>query len=392
MAPTTKLYMPVDTALTLAISRLQQNGSPITDFNTLSVARTLLEAVAVVASANSATADQLQLDSYLDTATGAALDALGSSNWLVDRNAAVQGTGQITIVRQDTTGALLLPAGFTQLATTPAVPGDTGVPVLTTQDASFAVGQASVTVSAQAVIGGQAGNLSAGVYLVPLQPVSTISNQTGYQVTTAFTNGVDAESDDKYRARIPLTVQGRSAKGRMPTFLAAALGIPGVLSTQVLTPGQSRGDGSVVPAGTVEIYYQGAASLLAAVQAVVESAATASQTPLAIAAVSLANPQGQKRIGAQVTVYTVAGTDTTALAVAVSSALQTYVNSVGLGGTLYVSQAIEAVLAVPGVISATIPPPQLNLFGTSGATDLTMTGDSYPSLAAADVTVVVNTL
>lgn len=391
MAPTQSAFMSVDQALTLMLQRLQQNGSKITDFNTGSGARDIFEAVAVVASQNSATADQLQLDSYLDTATGDALDAI-ASNWFVARNPAVQAAGQITITRQNTAGALTLQAGWSQLATTPASPGDTGIAVVTTQDANFANGQASVTVNAQAVLGGQNGNLSVGTFLTPLAPINGISNSNGYQVTTAFTNGVDVESDDAFRARIPITVQGRQVKGRKTSFLAAALGVPGVLSASVIGAGQTRGDGTTVPVGSVEVYYQGSSGLLTAVQSAVGNAAYFTQNASAFAAVSLSSPRGQRRVVATVTVYCFAGTDPVALALSVTTALQNYVNGVGLGNTAYYSKAVDAILAVEGVVSVGLPLTQFSLSGGSGAADITTTGDAYPNLAAADVLVTVNTL
>lgn len=391
MAPTQSVFMPVDTALGQAIAAIQNAGAGITDFTEGSIARTLLEAAATVVSNNTATADQLQNDSYLDSATADALDALASSNWLVTRNPAVQATGTLTITRQSTSGAMLLPAGFSQLAAAPSVPGQSGATVLTTQDASFAAGVASVTVSAQAVIGGSAGNLAAGTFLTPLTPVNGISSQNGFQVAASFTGGVDKETDTAFRARIPITVQGR-VKGQKTSLLAAALGVPGVLSAGVLSPGQTRGDGSSVPAGNAEVYYQGSSGLLSAVQSAVTGAATVNQNPLTYASISLTAPRGQQRVVAAVTVFVHPGTDPTATGTAVSTALQNYVNGVGIGGTARVALAINACLAVTGVASVAIPLAQFSLFGGSGAADIACAGDSYPNLAAADTSVVVTTL
>jgi uncharacterized phage protein gp47/JayE len=392
MAPTTSVFIPVSTALQQMIQSIQASGAALTDFTTGSGLRTLLEAVGVVASNQSAVADQLQLDAYLDTATGSALDALGANNWQVPRKSAVQASGQVTIMRQSTAGAMVLPAGFTQLATVPSVPGGSGVGVLTTQDASFAAGQAAVTVTAQAVLGGSAGNLSSGVYLQPLATVNGVSSQNGFQVTTAFSNGVDAESDDAYRTRIPIAVQGRASKGQQMSFLAAALGVPGVLSAGVIKAGGVRGDGSSVPAGSVEVYYQGSSGLLAAVQSAAIGASTINQNINAYASVGLTTPRGAQRVVAIVTVYVHPGTDPVATGAAVSAALQGYVNGVGLGNTARVSLAVNAVLAVTGVVSVGLPLTQFSLYGGSGAADIAAAADSYPSLAAIDTTVVVNTL
>lgn len=390
MPPPTSVFMPVDTALGLFIASLQANGSKITDFSTGSGTRSLAEAFATVVSLNSQTADQLQLDSYLDTATGDALDALGS-NWQVPRNPAVQAAGTVSITRQSTSGTLVIPAGWGQLSTSPSVPGQLGVAVVTTEDANFADTVATVTVNAQAVIGGIAGNLTAGILLTPLSPITGISSQTGYEIAANFTNGVDQETDGAYRARIPIAVQGR-ALGKEVSFLAAALSVPGVLSANVLLPGDTRGDSTTVPVNTVEVYYQGSAGLLSGVRSAVDNAATATQDPSTFASVSLGAPRGQKRVIASFTVFCLAGTDTTALGIAVAAALQAYVDGVGVGNTAYLSEAIEAVHGVPAVVSVAVPPTTFCLSGGSGAADIAIAGDSYPNLASGDTTIAVTVL
>ncbi len=391
MAPTQTVFMPVDTVLGTEIAAIQNAGSAITDFTTGSGARTLCEAIAIVVSGGSAVADQLQLDSYLDTATGSALDALGANNWMVPRLPAVQAAGEITITRQNTSGALTLAAGWSQLATVPAYVGQLGVAVLTTEDADFADTVASVTVTAQAVLGGSAGNLGASTYLIPLAPVSTISSQNGFQVTTAFDGGVDVETDTAYRTRIPIAVQGR-VLGRAVSFLAAALGVPGVLSAAVLSAGMERGNSTTVPVGSVEVYYQGSLGLLSAVTSAVSNAAALNQTPATFASVALTSPRGQERTVAALTVYCQPGVDTVALALAVTAALQAYVDGAGVGVNVTYGQAVQAVLAVPGVADLALPFTTFCLYGGSGAADISILSDSYANLAAADCTITVTVL
>ena len=391
MAPTQSVFLPVNSALAQMIQSLQNNGSLITDFTTGSGTRNLFESFATVLSNQSATADQLQLDSYLDTATGTALDALGTDNWQVPRLPAVQATGQVTITRQSTSGAMTLPAGFTQLVASPTVPGGTGIAVTTTADADFASGTASVAVTAQAVLGGVAGNLSSGTFLTPAATVNGVSSQNGFEVTTSFTNGVDAESDNAYRFRIPLVVQGR-VKGQVTSYLAAALSVPGVLAAAVLPAGSLRGDGSTIPAGSVEVYYRGSLGLLAAVQSGIAGASTVNQNPTAYASVNLASPRGPQRVVASFTVYCLSGVDPVATGLAVAAALQGYINGLGIGKTAYLAQAIQSIITVPGIVSIGILPTQFSLFGSSGAADIAIPVDSYANLAAGDVTVVVNTL
>lgn len=175
MPPTKSVFISIPTVLGQEIAQLQSSGSPITDFSEGSGIRDILEATAVVISGQSQVADQLQLDSYLDTATEEALDAQGG-NWGVPRLAAVQATGQVKITRASSVGALVIPAGWGQLTVPPAAPGAEGVAVLTTADAEFADGQASATIAAQAVLGGKAGNIAMGTKLTPVSPITGVSS------------------------------------------------------------------------------------------------------------------------------------------------------------------------------------------------------------------------
>jgi hypothetical protein len=395
MAPPTSVFVSVEDVLTQQIQQYQDNGATLSDFNVGSVVRNIGEAVGIAVSNQSAVADQLNLDAYLDTATGLALDAL-AANWLVTRLPAVQATGSITITRGQTTAPLTLTAGWIQLASVPSGPGTTGVTVVTTADANFSIGQAAVTVTAQAVVGGVAGNLSASTYVIPLSPVSTIVSSTGYEITTAFTGGVDPETDDALRARIPLDVQG-AVCGRWASFMAAALGVPGVLSAGVIQGGGVRADASTVLGGMVEVYYQGSSGLLPQVASAVANAATLDQDAAAYCAATSVgashNQVGQKEIDAVVTAFYLPGTNYSLLWANILAALQAYVNSVGLGGnTLYQSAAIEAMLAVDGVVSLTLPLTKLCLHGGAGCTDLVFNTDQYPDLATANAIITVTAI
>lgn len=388
--PVQSVFIPVPTAMGQLIAELGATNSPITDFSEGSAGRTLLEAFSIVVSNQSKVADQLQLDSFLETATEEALDAQGS-NQQVTRLPAVQAAGVVTITRESPSGALVIPAGWSQLTVPPSVPGTEGVAVLTLEAAEFAEGVTSIAVPAQAVLGGTAGNLSAGTFLTPLVPVNTVNSSTGIKVTTAFTGGVNVETDAAYRKRIPITVQGR-VKGTDAAFLAGALGVPGVLSANVLKAGELRGDGSSVPGGSVETYYQGSAALLSQVEKAVEQAATINQKASGFASISLSAPRGLQRVVFEATVFYAPGVNGTLLAGTVSTLAQEFVEAVGVGNTLYMSELIEAIHTIPEVVSIKIPLTKLALFGNTGAADITVAGDSYVHLAAGDCVITTTEL
>lgn len=380
--PVQSVYMPVPTAIGQMIAQMQAENSPLTDFSEGSVTRTILEDVAIVVSGQSQVADQLQIDSFLETATEEALDAQGS-NWQVERLPAVQATGAVSITRESTADPLIIPAGWGQLSVPPATPGTEGVAVLTLVDAEFAEGQATVTVAAQAVIGGTAGNLSGGTGLTPISPVGGVSSQEGFVVASSFTGGVNVETDEAYRRRIPLTVQGR-VKGRLVSFEAAILGVPGVLSAGVLRAGALRGDSTEVPPGHVECYYQGVTGLLAAVTSACEEASTLNQNVSTFASISLSSPRGQQRVLLEGTIFYAPGVNPVTLEAEVSRVAREYVEKVGIGNTLYASGLIEALHGIPEVISIGLPLTKLALFGEAGATDIAVAGDSYVNLAEVD--------
>jgi uncharacterized phage protein gp47/JayE len=382
--PVQSVFIPVPTVLGQIIAQLQAEDSPITDFSEGAGTRDLLEAFAVVVSGQSQVADQLQLDSFLETATEEALDAQGS-NWQVERLPAVQATGTITIKRESGSGSLVIPSGWSQLTLPPSVPGGEGVAVLTTVNAEFAEGVTEVTVAAQAVIGGTAGNISAGSFLTPLVPISGVSSQTGFEVASTFGGGVNVESDEKYRKRIPITVQGR-VKGTDAAFESAALGVPGVESVGVLRAGTVRSNSTAVEGGTVEVVYRGHAGLLSAVTSAVEAAASVNQKTITAAAISLTEPRGYQRILFSATIYYAPGVSATSLEAAVKKLAATTVNATGMGATLFMSSLIETLHGIPEVISIGIPLTKLAVSPGTGATDITTFLDQCVNLAESDIT------
>lgn len=386
------VYISPQTALNQQIAALQEAGAPITDFAVGSAARTLLEAPAIVVSSQSQVADQLKQDSYLETAEGEALDILGKSNWFVSRLPAVKAIGQLTITRQETSSALLLAAAWGQLTVPPAAPGGEGVAVLTTEPASFAVGQASVTIQAVAVAGGPEGNLAINTKLTPSAPMVGISSQEGYVVTTAFTGGVAEETDEAYRARIPLVVQARQAKGATVAFQAAALSVPGVLSVGVLKAGTVRSNSTQVPGGHLEVVYQGAAHLLSGVEAAVQAATTINQEATTAAAESLEAPRGSQRVILECSLVSEPGANTEALKAEAIAAATKYVNSAGMGGTAHASGLVEALHALGGIVSITLPLTKFAVYPEAGAKDIACALDQYTSLAEADCHITVEEL
>lgn len=139
---------------------------------------------------------------------------------------AKRATGSITFERSSTSETeSLIPRG-TQVATD----GPGAVVVATSVPALMMRNDLTVTVPAQAVVGGTAGNIGANAIsraITPLQGVGTFTN------TVAFTGGTEAESDDQLRTRFKRTIF-RNLAGTEQMFLGTALEDPDVSQANVL--------------------------------------------------------------------------------------------------------------------------------------------------------------
>lgn len=272
------IYKSPEDYLQVMIAALQDRGSKITDFTIGSVTRNLFETIGVGLSEHTTVADQHRIDSYLSTATGEAL-TLRAADQGVDRKTAVQASGTVRITRDDTATAVTIPAGWSPLSSVPT-PGTQPVQYVTLEDAVFDIGENTADVAARAVEGGTLGNIDqdAGdeVLLLPANPVPDFATDGDFHARGPFTGGVDEETDDALRARVPIEVQGR-VKGRRQAFEAAALRIPGVTSAQVRQAGETNRELATIAGGNVVVYYEGDAGLLAQVTAECEAAAVLTQ-------------------------------------------------------------------------------------------------------------------
>jgi hypothetical protein len=383
----TSLYKGSDEYVLAAIERVQTAGSRITDFTGGSGARTLYEGLAAELSLQSAVTEQLRQDSYLATATGDALDRKALDYGVV-RKVAVAAVGTVRLTRLVTTGAANVPAGWGTLLTPPAT-GQQPVAFITTAAAALGIGTAFVVVAAQAVEGGVSGNIAINTKLLPQNPVNGFDTDGGFKAEIAFTGGVDVETDEQLRARVPIEVQGR-VKGTPAALLAAALRVPGVESASVILAGETRDAplSSTVAGGQAEVYYEGAASLLTSVTSEVANAAIAGQGVTVLQATPI-------DITADLVVFCLAGTDTAALGLSVANTVMTTVNAVGVDAIARASNVVSAVHAIADAISVNVPFTDLrrtfedpnNTFG-----DISCGNNAYPVLTLAGTTVLVTTL
>ena len=379
----TSLYRTPEQYLQDLITALQAGGSKLTDFSINSATRNFFEAHAILLSERSLVLEQLRQDTHLETAVGDALDVKGG-DYLVPRLGGVAAAGTVQISRAAVGAAVTIPAGWSQLLTAP-VPGQLPIAFVTTQDAVFAGGDLTKSVTGVAVNPGSDGNVGDQTVLYPTNPVNGFPTASSFKASGAFTGGVDVESDDAYRARIKTTVQGR-VNGTTLALKAAALGVPGVASVNVLRAGDTRANLTVVAAGQAEVYYEGSAGLSLAVQSAMTNAGVVNQNITVFTA-------ALQRLIANCTVYAKTGTDPVALAIAVAQAMRDVILSYGVGDTVYLSAVAQAVDGVPGVLGVGVPFTDFRKVadapGTSSST-IAVAANLYPDLQLADCQVTVN--
>jgi Baseplate J-like protein len=405
----TSVYRSVAQYLAQMIQQVRSSGSLVTDFNIGSVARVLLEAEAAGLAYQSMVADQLNIDGYLDTATGTALDDL-AGNFQVTRLPSVQATGEVTITRQDFAYGISIPAGWAALSTLP-VPNVESVVVTTLEDAQFDPGQVSTSVAAQAVAGGRAGNLAGGQPLLPSVPVQGVSSTDGFRTKDQWAGGVDAETDDALRYRIPLVVQGR-VKGTRVSVLGSVLSVPGVVGANVLQATDTRGDGSTVPPGKFEVYYRGSDGLLGAVQSATDNASVLNQDREAFASADLGGPitlsntfpvggdglifpqRGAMRTIVALTVYVNPGIDYAITSSKVFNAIMDYIGTLTVGQRALLSRVVNLLHAIPEIVSVGLPVTDFRLSSdlAGTASDVVPLADSYVNLVASDLSIAISTL
>ncbi len=183
----------------------------------------------------------LSKQAFPHTAAGEWLDRHGAQRGVTRREAA-HAKGNITFSRYlPMSFDLVIPKG-TVCSTT----GEAPVEFETLEDGVLTAGSLTVSVPAQAVVGGPSGNAAAG-YINTL--VTALTGVNYVNNTAAFTGGREAESDEEYRARI-LRAYGDPPSGSNAAYYREiALAWPGVTAAGV----SPRANG----ANTVKVYVWG---------------------------------------------------------------------------------------------------------------------------------------
>jgi uncharacterized phage protein gp47/JayE len=264
---------------------------------------------------------------------------------------AVQSTGLVTFSRfTPGTAALIVPGvgaktlDGSQLFT---VTTDTsnGAWSATLGGYVIASGATSISVPVQAVNAGVQGNVSANTITGMTTAVANVDTVTN---AAAFTNGVDAESDDAVRARFQLYVQSR-ARATLIAIKSAVSGVQQGLTYQVAE--NVSAVGAYQPGNFIVYVDDGSGAPSTALKALVYAAVDAVR-PIG----STFGVFGPTVITANValTLVTATGYTHTALTSAAQIAITAYINALPMGSALSYSRIAQiAYDTSPGVTNVT---------------------------------------
>ena len=201
---------------------LEVGETKVTDFNEGSEIRNLLESVAVDHYVILDDQNEHAKITFIDTAYGEWLDKHGQHPRLrLERNQGAEAVGEVTFtIPAVSAEQTIIPEG-TLLAST-----ETGLQFSTDYDAVIEIGDLNVDVQCTCMSVGEDGNVVSG-------SIDLIDDEfldiKGITVTNndPFTNGVDYEEDEAYRARL-LEYIRREDFGSLPYYINLAESVPGV--------------------------------------------------------------------------------------------------------------------------------------------------------------------
>jgi uncharacterized phage protein gp47/JayE len=348
-----------------------------------------VEATAAVAMWLQSLVMQLLLVTRLSTSTGSDIDSFIADFGCPPREQAVPSTGQVVFSRFTPTNATTIIAGTPSVSATGVLTYSGGDTVLTADGtqpfqvipdptqtyynaalnayvipAGVTSGQATV----QAQNAGIQGNVAAGsitTISTAIVGVDTVTNPN------SFANGVNQESDAAVQARFQLYVQGLRAA--IETAVESAIeGVQQGIQYEIV---ENETLGGVTQYGFFYVIISPFTTQLHdAVYAAINAIRGLSITFAVYGASSLV-------ANIAVSVTAAAGFTQTAVEAAVTTAIQNFIASIPLGGTLSYSQLYAAIWAVRGVA---IPVTGLTING--GTSDLVATAQQQITAGTVSVT------
>jgi len=324
--------MTVDTIYSNLKSTFLSKQNKLSDIDEPGVVYAILYGIAKELTDLYETTAQIINRAFIDTATGEDLDRIGSLVGCT-RKGGTKATGTLRFSR--TTPAdrdYLIPKGTR--ARTPLQPDKTYLSFQITEDAILQEGQTSVDVAAESVANGNKYNVNANKVIILETKINGVTNVTN---PSPFTGGTDDESDEDYRARIPLYLDALK-RATADALKSAALSVAGVVDAIVeddATPGTAKvtvvGASGPVDSETLTAVeeaindYKGAG-----IQVTVQSASTVT-------------------VSATFDLYVESGYDTGTIQSNAEQAVNDYLDALGLGDPAQLSEVIAEIMGIEGV-------------------------------------------
>lgn len=275
-------------------------------------------------------ADYILRQMFPSTATGTYLDAHAQQRG-ISRKSATFATGRVNFAAvSEEHEDILIPAG-TEVCTT----GDMRR-FATDADAVISAGTRSVFADVTAVQPGSAYNITInkiGILVTPVLGVVSVSNNT------RFTGGADEESDEALRARIIDTYRNISNGANAAYYRSAAMSVDGVYSASAV--GCGRG------AGTVDVYACGRASSLPAAKLQEIQALLDEKRELNVD-VRVFSPS-TVTVSLYIILTVEEGYPFDAVADHVQTVVRDYINGLGIGKNVWLSEVGEQIQHLEGV-------------------------------------------
>lgn len=275
-------------------------------------------------------AEYIMRQMFPTTAVGEYLDAHAAQRGLSRKNG-TRAVGVVTFYPvEEEHEAILIPAG-TEVCTTQDL-----LRFTTDSDAVLATNAASVSVGATAQdIGSEYNILSGkiGIMVTPVLGIASVGNQAG------FTGGTDDESDEELRKRITQSYVDISNGANAAYYRSIALSVDGVYSASAV--GCSRG------VGTVDVYACGRGSALPASK-IAEIQALLDEKREVNVDVRACSPTAFN-INLYIRLTVEDGYDFNTVASTVQTAVIDYINSLGIGNNLWLSDVGDVIYHIEGV-------------------------------------------
>lgn len=348
------------------LDKLSDVGFPVTSWQSGSIARTLIEMVALMVADSALTIQRITRNRFNEEATGDWLTLLSSSFFDNTRGKSVRARLKIT-VSNATAGSISLNEGQVLLkdyiGNVYSNAGNTAAP---------AHGSVDVTFEAQ-----QPGASARGVQLVFVTPLA------GCTITAAalIRRGVDEESDAKLRARNRAKWATLAYGAPADAYVNWALTADGSITRVYVQDNNPRGNGSVnvYIAGNDDPLTDSSNEALAA-QAYIDARAPIGSHVLVRGATLL-------DVAVNGTLYVDTGYDKDIVLTTVKNALDTMMDTVPIGGVLGklpIASVYRTIMMTPGVVNVDLTA-MVTALGSTAPKDIDLDETEVPAAVTDDL-------